>query len=322
MLSVDLAGAVGDSPWFATLSDRAVRGWPRRLAGRWRQLRPRPGTEAVHDARRALAVARGSAIRWPRRRPWPDWSGSPRWRRDDAVRPARQAEQTAAGSPLDRAVVQLCRPGAGGAGDSRRRGSRHGGAGQARTRATSTRPYCCRRWWIWTGGWAARGCLGAPAGRRPARRAGRRPGELLYGLDLRGTCARDRRPPSPSRRGPRRRVERTRVIPFRPGYASAWDEQLRAGRRRWSRPARAARTAARSWTGARGGVRLDADCRAAQPPAGPGASSAPGSRNWSPGRPGPDERRRSPPSCTSASASSPRTWTVSGTRPAAAAAPT
>jgi hypothetical protein len=31
---------------------------------------------------------------------------------------------------------------------------------------------------------------------------------------------------------------------------------------------------------------------------------------------------QTPPSCTSASARSPRTWTVSGTRPAAVAAPT
>jgi tetratricopeptide (TPR) repeat protein len=52
------------------------------------------------------------------------------------------------------------------------------------------------------------------------------------------------------------------------------------------------------------------------------ASSAPGSGNWSPWSPGAVPTPRSPPSCTSASAPSARTWTGSGTRPAAAAAPT
>ena len=60
------------------------------------------------------------------------------------------------------------------------------------------------------------------------------------------------------------------------------------------------------------------------PPRGrPGrASSAPGNRNWSPWSPRAAPTRRSPRSCTSASAPSARTWTGSGTRPAAAAAPT
>ena len=48
----------------------------------------------------------------------------------------------------------------------------------------------------------------------------------------------------------------------------------------------------------------------------------PGSGSWSPWSPGAGPTRRSPPSCTSASARSARTWTGSGTRPAAAAAPT
>ena len=50
--------------------------------------------------------------------------------------------------------------------------------------------------------------------------------------------------------------------------------------------------------------------------------SAPGSGSWSPWSPGAAPTRRSPPSCTSASAPSAPTWTGSGTRPAAAAAPT
>ena len=52
------------------------------------------------------------------------------------------------------------------------------------------------------------------------------------------------------------------------------------------------------------------------------ASSVPGSANWSPWSPRAAPTPRSPPSCTSASARSARTWTGSGTRPAAAAAPT
>jgi hypothetical protein len=50
--------------------------------------------------------------------------------------------------------------------------------------------------------------------------------------------------------------------------------------------------------------------------------SAPGNGNWSPWSPRAAPTPRSPPSCTSASAPSARTWTGSGTRPAAAAAPT
>ena len=52
------------------------------------------------------------------------------------------------------------------------------------------------------------------------------------------------------------------------------------------------------------------------------ASSAPGKGSWSPWSPRAAPTPRSPPSCTSASAPSARTWTGSGTRPAAAAAPT
>jgi hypothetical protein len=50
--------------------------------------------------------------------------------------------------------------------------------------------------------------------------------------------------------------------------------------------------------------------------------SAPGNGNWSPWSPAAAPTRRSPASCTSASGLSARTWTGSGTRPAAAAAPT
>ncbi len=52
------------------------------------------------------------------------------------------------------------------------------------------------------------------------------------------------------------------------------------------------------------------------------AGSAPGNGNWSPWSPRAAPTPRSPRSCTSASAPSARTWTGSGTRPAAAAAPT
>ena len=51
-------------------------------------------------------------------------------------------------------------------------------------------------------------------------------------------------------------------------------------------------------------------------------SSAPGNGSWLPWSPRAAPTRRSPRSCTSASARSARTWTGSGTRPAAAAAPT
>ena len=50
--------------------------------------------------------------------------------------------------------------------------------------------------------------------------------------------------------------------------------------------------------------------------------SAPGNGSWSPWSPRAAPTRRSPRSCTSASAPSAPTWTGSGTRPAAAAAPT
>ena len=52
------------------------------------------------------------------------------------------------------------------------------------------------------------------------------------------------------------------------------------------------------------------------------ATSAPGNGSWSPWSPGAAPTPRSPPSFTSASAPSARTWTGSGTRPAATAAPT
>ena len=90
--------------------------------------------------------------------------------------------------------------------------------------------------------------------------------------------------------------------------------------------ARAAETARRGdEPGHRGRVRPDADRpRPAASPGGTGNGPAqrPGTGAGHPGRPGPHRRRRSPPSCTSASAPSARTWTGSGTRPAAAAAPT
>jgi predicted ATPase len=52
------------------------------------------------------------------------------------------------------------------------------------------------------------------------------------------------------------------------------------------------------------------------------ASSAPGNGSWSPWSPRAAPTLKSPPSCTSASAPSAPTWTGSGTRPAAGAAPT
>jgi len=54
----------------------------------------------------------------------------------------------------------------------------------------------------------------------------------------------------------------------------------------------------------------------------PRPRSAPGSGSWSGWSPRAPPMRRSPPSCTSASAPSAPTWTGSGTRPAPAAAPT
>ncbi len=60
-----------------------------------------------------------------------------------------------------------------------------------------------------------------------------------------------------------------------------------------------------------------------QPQATPGPGQlSPGNASWSPWSPGAVPTPRSPPSFTSPCARSARTWTGSGTRPAAAAAPT
>ena len=76
-------------------------------------------------------------------------------------------------------------------------------------------------------------------------------------------------------------------------------------------------------TAAEYALMLTAPGPAASPGGRPGrASSAPGSGNWSPWSPRAAPTPRSPRSCTSASAPSAPTWTGSGTRPAAAAAPT
>ena len=76
-------------------------------------------------------------------------------------------------------------------------------------------------------------------------------------------------------------------------------------------------------TAAEYALMLTAPAPAPPAAAGPGlGGSAPGNGSWSPWSPRAAPTRRSPRSCTSASARSARTWTGSGTRPAAAAAPT
>ena len=103
------------------------------------------------------------------------------------------------------------------------------------------------------------------------------------------------------------------------------EEQLRAGPAgARARPGAGGRGARRGdEPGHRRRVRPDAHRPRPAQPAAPGRdSSAPGNGSWSPWSPRAAPTPRSPPSCTSASARSAPTWTGSGTRPAAAAAPT
>ena len=109
-------------------------------------------------------------------------------------------------------------------------------------------------------------------------------------------------------------------------FEARWEEQMRQARQALG-PARARaaeeRGAAMSLATAAEYALMLTDPGPPQPAA-PRArgSSAPGSGSWSPWSPGAGPTPRSPPSCTSASVPSARTWTGSGTRPAAAAGPT
>ena len=121
-------------------------------------------------------------------------------------------------------------------------------------------------------------------------------------------------------------VDRHQGLTDPPWFEPRREEQLRQARQALG-PGRARaaedRGAAMSLATAAEYALMLTDPGPPQPAApGPGHAQRPGTGAGHPGRPGPHQRRRSPPSCTSASARSARTWTASGTRPAADAAPT
>ncbi len=177
-----------------------------------------------------------------------------------------------------------------------------------------------------------RGRRRAPARSTPDRSADRR----LVRADstawsTAGICApQPGAPPRPSRYGPPRCPR-----PRSGGMIERTARRTRAGgRKRCARPGMRSGPAERRAAEERGAAMSLATAAeyalmltAARPAAGhgghrTGAAQRPGTGAGHPGRPGPHRTRRSPRSCTSASAPSARTWTGSGTRPAAAAAPT
>ena len=174
------------------------------------------------------------------------------------------------------------------------------------------------------------GRRGAPAGSAPDRRADRQPGLTCSPAwtaagDLCAATGRARR----GRHGVgrvRRSSSGTRdCTEVPPWYARRREEPLRKARQALG-PGRARaaeeRGAAMSLATAAEYALMLTD--PGPPPTRRRApdSSAPGNGSWSPWSPRAAPTPRSPPSCTSASARSARTWTGSGTRPAAAAAPT
>ena len=142
-----------------------------------------------------------------------------------------------------------------------------------------------------------------------------------------GPCApRPGATPRPSRCGPRSAaLHGSEGITDPPCGCASREEQLREARQALE-PGRARaaedRGAAMSLaTAAEYALMLTAPARR-RPRRRARGSSAPGNGSWSPWSPRAAPTPRSPPSCTSASAPSAPTWTGSGTRPAAAAAPT
>ena len=172
-----------------------------------------------------------------------------------------------------------------------------------------------------------RGRRGAPARSSSRSRADRHVGRRCStAWTAAGTCApRPGVPPRPSRCGPLTPRSAARAG-SRTARGCAPGGALREARQALGPDAGPGSRGARRGDepGHRGRVRPDA--RPPRPAAAPAprgrGSSAPGNGNWSPWSPRAAPTPRSPPSCTSASAPSARTWTGSGTRPAAAAAPT
>ena len=110
-----------------------------------------------------------------------------------------------------------------------------------------------------------------------------------------------------------------------PWFVSRWEEQQRQARQALG-PGRARaaedRGAAMSITAAAEYALMLTDPGPPRRHRRDPARSAAGNGSWSPWSPGAAPMPRSPPSCTSASVPSARTWTGSGTRPAAVAGPT
>ena len=337
LFSADLAGALGH---FTVLRDAVADRPPSRaladaLAGRSIALQSMGRiAEAVGDARRALAVAREIGYPVGELLALADLSFAASFAgdHDDAVRLAWQAAQVTAGVPgsLARSCSQaLDRRADRGRGPSRGRAGQRGGAGPGPGGGRPVEPVgpAAADGGPGPAGGPHRRRRGAPAGRTPARRADRqlgRPGQRP--VPLRDPVRRDRAP----RRGPHglgrerralaaRGIRRSALVHAPPGGTAA-----RGPASARTRPGAGGRGTRRGdEPGHRGGVRPDAHRpRPAGRGTGTGRSSAPGNASWSPWSRRAAPTRRSPPSCTSASARSARTWTGSGTRPAAAAAPT
>ena len=336
--SADLAAALGH---FTAVRDAAADRPPSRaltaaLAGRAAILRLMGRTaEAAGDARRALALAReigdpaGELLALADLSLDADYAGD----HDEAVRLARQAGQITAGIPgalarMCSAVLTIVLADAGDLAEAERVGA----AGLARARDAGD---------LWNqavllprivdldlrAGRTGDAAAHLREGLRLAVRTGSWFELLTRPVPVRGPVRRDRA----RRRGPDAvgRVRRGR--PARgthlsalvrappggtaaPGPAGAGTRPGAGGRgpRRGDEPGHRRRVrpdAHRPGTAAAGG-------------AGPGQAQRPGTGAGHPGRPGPHQRPDRRRSCTSASARSARTWTGSGTRPAAAAAPT
>ena len=181
-------------------------------------------------------------------------------------------------------------------------------------------------------GWPFPGRRRAPARNAPDRCAGRRLGGMPATAcgPARGCAPRPGATPKPPRCGPPRpsTARQQGIVGQTPGEARRREEALsKAPAGAWTRPGPGGRRARRGdEPGHRGRVRPDA--HRPRPAAGRGHGPGPGRLSArerelvtlvAQGRTDAADRRCS---CTSPSAPSARTWTGSGTRPAAAAAPT
>ena len=335
--SADPAGALGH---FTALRD-AVAGWPpsrvlaAALAGRAAVLRLMGrAAEAAGDARRSLALAReigypaGELVALAELSLDADHAGD----HDEAVRLARQAEQITAGIPA--ALARLCSSALtialAGAGDLAEAG-RVGAAGLALARDAGD---------LWNQAIMLPTIvdLDLRAGRTGDAAAHLREGlqiavlagtwsELRFGLFQCGElcAATGRAAEALTLWAACAAAEQHEGSTEPPWSELRREEQLREARQALGPgQSRAAedRGAAMSLATAAEYALMLTDPGPPQPAAPGSGRSAPGSGSWSAWSPRAAPTRRSPPSCSSASARSARTWTGSGTRPAAAAAPT